>query len=58
MHLYLKRDASDELLFGPAYRPRARAAGREGLFAAPDAAGGPVMGTGADGRRARKTTGV
>ncbi|MFI0778002.1 acyl-CoA dehydrogenase family protein [Streptomyces sp. NPDC021212] len=33
-HLYLKRAASDELLFGPAHRLRARAADRDGLFAA------------------------
>ncbi|MEU0842997.1 acyl-CoA dehydrogenase family protein [Streptomyces sp. NPDC005962] len=32
-HLYLKRAASDELLFGPAHRLRARAADRDGLFA-------------------------
>ncbi|MGR3931558.1 acyl-CoA dehydrogenase family protein [Streptomyces sp. BRA346] len=32
-HLYLKRAASDELLFGPAPRLRARAADRDGLFA-------------------------
>ncbi len=33
-HLYFKRAASDELLFGPAHRLRARAAEREGLFGA------------------------
>ncbi|WP_055557347.1 acyl-CoA dehydrogenase family protein [Streptomyces sp. NBRC 110028] len=38
VHLYLKRAASDELLFGPAHRLRARAADRGGLFA-PAAAG-------------------
>ncbi|MER7793899.1 acyl-CoA dehydrogenase family protein [Streptomyces sp. NPDC097640] len=69
VHLYVKRAASDELLFGPAHRLRARAAEREGLFAAPDAAtdaaadaaagaagaaGRPGTGAGADGRRARK----
>jgi alkylation response protein AidB-like acyl-CoA dehydrogenase len=32
-HLYLKRAASGELLFGPAHRLRARAADRDGLFA-------------------------
>ncbi|EFL23943.1 acyl-CoA dehydrogenase [Streptomyces himastatinicus ATCC 53653] len=32
-HLYLKRAASDELLFGPAHRLRARAADRDGVFA-------------------------
>ncbi|MGW2326611.1 acyl-CoA dehydrogenase family protein [Streptomyces sp. NPDC001700] len=31
--LHLKRAASDELLFGPAHRLRARAADRDGLFA-------------------------
>ncbi|AGP55719.1 acyl-CoA dehydrogenase family protein [Streptomyces rapamycinicus] len=33
-HLYFKRAASDELLFGPVHRLRARAAEREGLFGA------------------------
>ncbi len=33
-HLYLKRAASDELLFGPAHRLRAHAAARARLFAA------------------------
>jgi alkylation response protein AidB-like acyl-CoA dehydrogenase len=31
-HLYFKRAASDELLFGPVHDLRARAAGRAGLF--------------------------
>ncbi|MER8046109.1 acyl-CoA dehydrogenase family protein [Streptomyces sp. NPDC094032] len=31
-HLYFKRAAADELLFGPAHRLRARAAERSGLF--------------------------
>ncbi|MBD3010692.1 acyl-CoA dehydrogenase family protein [Streptomyces sp. 5-10] len=35
-HLYFKRAASDELLFGPVHRLRARAAEREGLFGAAD----------------------
>ncbi|MFE3215421.1 acyl-CoA dehydrogenase family protein [Streptomyces antimycoticus] len=35
-HLYFKRAASDELLFGPVHRLRARAAEREGLFGATD----------------------
>ncbi|WNE98271.1 acyl-CoA/acyl-ACP dehydrogenase [Streptomyces luomodiensis] len=35
-HLYVKRAASDELLFGPVHRLRARAAERDGLFAGPD----------------------
>ncbi|MEU5107204.1 acyl-CoA dehydrogenase family protein [Streptomyces sp. NPDC021354] len=62
VHLYFKRAASDELLFGPAHRLRTRAAEREGLFAArdaaTDAAGRPGMGAGADGRRARKAVRV
>ncbi|GAA1186165.1 acyl-CoA dehydrogenase family protein [Streptomyces rhizosphaericus] len=37
-HLYFKRAASDELLFGPVHRLRARAAEREGLFGAADLA--------------------
>ncbi|GDY44776.1 acyl-CoA dehydrogenase [Streptomyces antimycoticus] len=37
-HLYFKRAASDELLFGPVHRLRARAAEREGLFGATDRA--------------------
>ncbi|MGP3940216.1 acyl-CoA dehydrogenase family protein [Streptomyces sp. 6N106] len=37
-HLYFKRAASDELLFGPVHRLRARAAEREGLFGAADRA--------------------
>lgn len=40
-HLYVKRAAGDELLFGPVHRLRARAAERAGLFAA--------AATGADG---------
>lgn len=41
-HLYLKRATSDELLFGPAHRLRARAADRDGLFA-PAAAAAAVV---------------
>ncbi|AEM80755.1 acyl-CoA dehydrogenase family protein [Streptomyces violaceusniger] len=37
-HLYFKRAASDELLFGPVHRLRAQAAEREGLFGAADRA--------------------
>ncbi|WP_405830646.1 acyl-CoA dehydrogenase family protein [Streptomyces sp. NBC_00105] len=37
-HLYFKRAAADELLFGPVHRLRAHAADRAGLFAAPAAA--------------------
>ncbi|MFF4483804.1 acyl-CoA dehydrogenase family protein [Streptomyces sp. NPDC001520] len=37
-HLYFKRAASDELLFGPVHRLRARAAEREGLFGTADRA--------------------
>ncbi|MGW7694810.1 acyl-CoA dehydrogenase family protein [Streptomyces asiaticus] len=37
-HLYFKRAASDELLFGPVHRLRARAAEREGLFGVADRA--------------------
>ncbi|GHB43482.1 acyl-CoA dehydrogenase [Streptomyces cirratus] len=37
-HLYFKRAAADELLFGPAHRLRAHAAQRAGLFPARDAA--------------------
>ncbi|MDQ8704595.1 acyl-CoA dehydrogenase family protein [Streptomyces sp. LHD-70] len=36
-HLYFKRAAGDELLFGPVHRLRAQAAERAGLFAAPTA---------------------
>ncbi|MFD4869212.1 acyl-CoA dehydrogenase family protein [Streptomyces sp. NPDC058412] len=36
-HLYFKRAAADELLFGPVHRLRAHAADRAGLFAAPPA---------------------
>ncbi|MGW1882344.1 acyl-CoA dehydrogenase family protein [Streptomyces sp. NPDC001970] len=39
-HLYFKRAASDELLFGPVHRLRARAAESAGLFA--DPAGDPL----------------
>ncbi|WP_328789987.1 MULTISPECIES: acyl-CoA dehydrogenase family protein [unclassified Streptomyces] len=41
-HLYFKRAAADELLFGPVHRLRAHAADRAGLFA--DPASGPVAG--------------
>ena len=34
-HLYFKRAASDELLFGPVHRLRAHAADAAGLFADP-----------------------
>ncbi|MGW3327910.1 acyl-CoA dehydrogenase family protein [Streptomyces virginiae] len=37
-HLYFKRAAADELLFGPVHRLRAHAADRAGLFADPAAA--------------------
>ncbi|MEU2207448.1 acyl-CoA dehydrogenase family protein [Streptomyces hygroscopicus] len=37
-HLYFKRAASDELLFGPVHRLRARAAERDGLFDVTDRA--------------------
>ncbi|MCG0289758.1 acyl-CoA dehydrogenase family protein [Streptomyces sp. PSAA01] len=37
-HLYFKRAASDELLFGPVHRLRARAAEREGLLGTADRA--------------------
>ncbi|MFF4581412.1 acyl-CoA dehydrogenase family protein [Streptomyces sp. NPDC001389] len=37
-HLYFKRAAADELLFGPVHRLRAHAAQRAGLFDAPDPA--------------------
>lgn len=58
-HLYFKRAASDELLFGPAHRLRARAAEREGLFAEPDAASVSVSATAStDGHRARKAVAV
>jgi len=43
-HLYLKRAAGDELLFGPVHRLRDRAAELAGLFASP---GGPSAGAGA-----------
>ncbi|MFF4385316.1 acyl-CoA dehydrogenase family protein [Streptomyces sp. NPDC001552] len=43
-HLYFKRAAADELLFGPVHRLRAHAADRAGLFANP-ATGGPVAGS-------------
>ncbi|MFG2979787.1 acyl-CoA dehydrogenase family protein [Streptomyces sp. NPDC048258] len=36
-HLYFKRAAADELLFGPVHRLRAHAADRAGLFASPTA---------------------
>ncbi|MFK4224042.1 acyl-CoA dehydrogenase family protein [Streptomyces sp. NPDC019890] len=38
-HLYFKRAAGDELLFGPAHRLRGRAAEAAGLFAAPGVRG-------------------
>ncbi|MFF7094308.1 acyl-CoA dehydrogenase family protein [Streptomyces rubradiris] len=38
-HLYFKRAAGDELLFGPPHRLRARAAEREGLFTGGEGAG-------------------
>ncbi|MFE5810859.1 acyl-CoA dehydrogenase family protein [Streptomyces sp. NPDC056491] len=38
VHLYFKRAAADELLFGPVHRLRAHAADRAGLFADPAAA--------------------
>ncbi|MFI7178870.1 acyl-CoA dehydrogenase family protein [Streptomyces spororaveus] len=41
-HLYFKRAAADELLFGPVHRLRAHAADRAGLFADPAAAMGPL----------------
>jgi alkylation response protein AidB-like acyl-CoA dehydrogenase len=37
-HLYFKRAASDELLFGPVHRLRAHAAERAGLFRGDDEA--------------------
>lgn len=48
-HLYFKRAAADELLFGPVHRLREHAAQRAGLFAAPapaPAPAGPVTPTG------------
>ncbi|WAP57707.1 acyl-CoA dehydrogenase family protein [Streptomyces sp. S465] len=48
VHLYVKRAASDELLFGPVHRLRARAAERDGLFAGTDRA--PYGGRGGHGR--------
>ncbi|MER6635227.1 acyl-CoA dehydrogenase family protein [Streptomyces microflavus] len=42
-HLYVKRAAADELLFGPVHRLRDHAAGRAGLFGAVTA-DGPVRG--------------
>ncbi|MFF1376621.1 acyl-CoA dehydrogenase family protein [Streptomyces sp. NPDC058308] len=39
-HLYFKRAAGDELLFGPVHRLRARAAERAGLFAGRGESGG------------------
>ncbi|MFI1331331.1 acyl-CoA dehydrogenase family protein [Streptomyces sp. NPDC020845] len=56
-HLYFKRAASDELLFGPVHRLRARAAEREGLFAEPDAASATATAS-TDGHRARKAVAV
>ncbi|MEU7239641.1 acyl-CoA dehydrogenase family protein [Streptomyces sparsogenes] len=43
-HLYFKRAASDELLFGPVHRLRAHAAELEGLFARPDGSGAAIDG--------------
>ncbi|MFK4182679.1 acyl-CoA dehydrogenase family protein [Streptomyces sparsogenes] len=43
-HLYFKRAASDELLFGPVHRLRAHAAELEGLFAQPDGSGAAIDG--------------
>ncbi|MFE3767045.1 acyl-CoA dehydrogenase family protein [Streptomyces sp. NPDC059104] len=43
-HLYFKRAAADELLFGPVHRLRAHAAQRSGLFA-PTAPTAPTSGT-------------
>jgi hypothetical protein len=66
-HLFFKRAASDELLFGPVHRLRARAAEREGLFAEPHAAGagtrgnasaGAGAGASAGGHRTRKAVAV
>ncbi|GHH03046.1 acyl-CoA dehydrogenase family protein [Streptomyces rubradiris] len=58
-HLYFKRAAADELLFGPPHRLRARAAEREGLFTGGEGAGlfmsgegtGLLMGGGGAGSR-------
>ncbi|WP_404959513.1 acyl-CoA dehydrogenase family protein [Streptomyces sp. 147326] len=44
-HLYFKRAAADELLFGPVHRLRAHAADRAGLFAAPAPAVAPAAPT-------------
>ncbi|WP_030835427.1 acyl-CoA dehydrogenase family protein [Streptomyces hygroscopicus] len=54
-HLYFKRAASDELLFGPVHRLRARAAERDGLFDVTDRApyGGHQGRGGNDGHRGR-----
>ncbi|MFJ1568217.1 acyl-CoA dehydrogenase family protein [Streptomyces erythrochromogenes] len=41
-HLYFKRAASDELLFGPVHRLRAHAADRAGLFGPAPAAAAPA----------------
>ncbi|MFG2235311.1 acyl-CoA dehydrogenase family protein [Streptomyces sp. NPDC048723] len=41
-HLYFKRAAADELLFGPVHRLRAHAADRAGLFADPTAPADPA----------------
>ncbi|MEU6757970.1 acyl-CoA dehydrogenase family protein [Streptomyces sp. NPDC046685] len=41
-HLYFKRAAADELLFGPVHRLRAHAAARAGLFAPPPPCTPPV----------------
>ncbi|MEU1786014.1 acyl-CoA dehydrogenase family protein [Streptomyces sparsogenes] len=52
-HLYFKRAASDELLFGPVHRLRAHAAELEGLFAQPDGSGAAI-----DGHLVRKAVTV
>ncbi|MFC9584540.1 acyl-CoA dehydrogenase family protein [Streptomyces yangpuensis] len=48
-HLYFKRAASDELLFGPVHRLRAHAADRAGLFAAAPASDATVASASAPG---------
>ncbi|MEU1663423.1 acyl-CoA dehydrogenase family protein [Streptomyces sparsogenes] len=52
-HLYVKRAASDELLFGPVHRLRAHAAELEGLFAQPEGSGAAI-----DGHLVRKAVTV
>ncbi|MFE9256732.1 acyl-CoA dehydrogenase family protein [Streptomyces sp. NPDC006879] len=46
-HLYLKRAAADELLFGPVHRLRAHAAEQAGLFAQAGSPSSPAAGVGA-----------